>query len=208
MARPTTPMLDEAKIISAVRKLSAHGDFTLAQLASALGVRVSSIYHHVPSKAAIVQLLRREWIQRLREELGDLQGIPRLIYIVRSYAQFALEIPALVPLLITEPLQAPELRWLYEDLAATLTSIGVNGTRVLSIISAIDGLAMGAALDTLAPPFERDELPQETYPMLHAAVTASELEASSQPHIMRVIDDAVLGLVNHGLHQEHPQRRG
>ncbi|GAA1606583.1 TetR/AcrR family transcriptional regulator [Leucobacter chromiireducens] len=195
MARPHTPLLSEARILDAVRRLSADGDFTLAQLARELDVRVSSIYHHVPSKGAIVHLLRRDWIQRLREELGDSLGRERLSLIVRSYAVFAAEIPALVPYLITEPFQDDELTWLYEDLAATLHSLGIPDDRVLPLIGTIDAIVIGAAFDLLAPPFQAGEVSATAHPRLSAALATLPEDVDRRAHLLSTLDDLLAGLL-------------
>ncbi|MBL3698528.1 TetR/AcrR family transcriptional regulator [Leucobacter luti] len=195
MARPHTPLLSEARILDAVRRLAIDGDFTLAQLARELDVRVSSIYHHVPSKAAIVHLLRRDWITRLRTELGDSLGRDRLTRIVRSYAGFAGEIPALVPSLITEPLHDDELRWLYEELAETLHGLGVPDERLLPLIGSIDAIVIGAAFDLLAPPFQAGEVSAETHPRLTAALATAPEDVDRRAHLFATLDDLIAGLL-------------
>lgn len=195
MARPHTPLLSEARILSAVRRLSRDGDFTLAQLARELDVRVSSIYHHVPSKAAIVHLLRRDWIQRLRAELGDSTGRDRLSRIVHSYAGFASEIPALVPLLVTEPLGDDELSWLYEELAATLSALGVPDHRILPMIGTIDAIVIGAAFDLLAPPFQSSDVSVVGHPRLAAALATLPDGADRRDHLLATLDDLLAGLL-------------
>lgn len=197
MARPHTPILSETRILDAVRRLARDGDFTLAQLARELDVRVSSIYHHVPSKAAIVHLLRRDWILRLRTELGDSAGRERLSRIVHSYAEFAGEIPALVPVLITEPFQDDELRWLYEDLARTLHSLGVPDTRILPLIGTIDAIVIGAAFDLLAPPFQASEVSPEAHPRLAAALGTVPEDVDRREHLHSTLDDLLAGLLRH-----------
>ncbi|MBK0420616.1 hypothetical protein JD292_00790 [Leucobacter sp. CSA2] len=201
MARPLTPLLSEARILDAVRRLSVDGDFTLAQLARELDVRVSSIYHHVPSKAAIVHLLRRDWIHRLREQLGESSGRERLSRIVRSYAAFASEIPALVPHLITEPLHDDELTWLYEELAATLADLGVPETRIVPLIGTIDAIVMGAAFDLLAPPFQASEVSEDAHPRLSAALATLPEDTDRREHLAGMIDHLLAGLLG-----EDPER--
>lgn len=195
MARPHTPLLSESRILDAVRRLAVDGDFTLAQLARELDVRVSSIYHHVPSKAAIVHLLRRDWILHLRTELGDSTGRERLLRIVHSYAEFATGIPALVPALITEPFQDDELRWLYEDMAETLHHIGVPDERVLPVIGAIDAIVIGAAFDLLAPPFQASDVSVEAHPRLSAALAVTPEHTDRRLHLQATLDDLVAGLL-------------
>ncbi|MBC9945110.1 TetR/AcrR family transcriptional regulator [Leucobacter sp. cx-328] len=195
MARPHTPILSEERILAAVRVLSTDGDFTLAQLARALDVRVSSIYHHVPSKAAIVHLLRREWITQLRAELGEITGRERLSAIVRSYADFASSIPALVPYLVTEPLRDDELTWFYEDVAETLHSLGVATERILPFIGTIDAAVVGAAFDLLAPPFQEGEISSEAHPYLSAALATLPEDFDRRVHLRSTIDDLLTGLL-------------
>lgn len=195
MARPTTPLLSEERILEAVRRLGADGDFTLSRLAAELGVRVSSIYHHVPSKAAIVHLLRRDWITRLQGELGQATGFDRLLMIVRSYAGFASDIPALVPLLVAEPLYGDQARWLYEEIAAILSGLGVPDENILSVIGAIDGLILGSAFDLLAPPFQAAQLSPETQPHLARALQSHPEGEDRRLHLGRTLEDVLTGLV-------------
>lgn len=195
MARPHTPILSEDRILAAVRELSTDGDFTLAQLARALDVRVSSIYHHVPSKAAIVHLLRRNWVQELRKNLTNLSGRERLSYFVHSYADFASSIPALVPYLVTEPLLDDELTWLYEELAVTLHDLGVPDERILPLIGSIDAIVVGAAFDLLAPPFQASELDADAHPRLSAALATLPEEFDRRAHLRATLDDLLAGLL-------------
>lgn len=195
MARPHTPILSEERILATVRELSTDGDFTLAQLARALDVRVSSIYHHVSSKAAIVHLLRREWITQLRAELGGTTGRERLSNIVRSYADFASSIPALVPYLVTEPLRDDELTWFYEDVAETLHGLGVATERILPFIGTIDAAVVGAAFDLLAPPFHDGEISPDAHPYLSAALATLPEDFDRRVHLRSTLDDLLTGLL-------------
>ena len=59
MGRPSTPLLSQELIAAAALELvDGTGEFTVAQVASALKVRPSSLYNHVAGKAQIVEAMR------------------------------------------------------------------------------------------------------------------------------------------------------
>jgi carbon-monoxide dehydrogenase medium subunit len=58
VGRPSTPLLSrEAIAAAAVGVVDRTGEFTIAQVADALGVRPSSLYNHLSSKGEIVEAI-------------------------------------------------------------------------------------------------------------------------------------------------------
>ncbi|WP_415847520.1 TetR/AcrR family transcriptional regulator, partial [Tsukamurella strandjordii] len=59
VGRPSTPQIDRASIgAAALELIDRDGGFTMPALARRLGVQVSSIYHHVDGRGAVVELVR------------------------------------------------------------------------------------------------------------------------------------------------------
>lgn len=193
MGRPSTPLLSkEAIAIAALRLVDRTGEFTIAQVAGALGVRPSSLYNHLSSKAEIVEEMRsvvfREGSLDGSPETGDAgtwhQGVRAML--VRYRECFARH-PRLIPLVTAYTVSSPEVMGMYDELAETLSAAGVTDERLLDVITMCDGVVFGAALD-LAAPDEVWAVDQARSPALIAAI---RLAGTGRPRADRAFDLAL-----------------
>ncbi|MGX1133965.1 AcrR family transcriptional regulator [Streptomyces glaucescens] len=153
MGRPRTPLLDRERITTtALELVDEQGEFSVPQIARRLGVQTGSVYHHVDGRDGIVELLR----ERVAEGIdpGTLDERPwdrALAAWARSYrAAFAAH-PRAIPLLMTSPVRAPRVLAQYERAVALLLAAGFPLPEVMPVITALENVVLGSALDLAAP---------------------------------------------------------
>lgn len=157
MGRPSTPLLSrDAIAIAALRLVDRTGEFTIAQVAGALGVRPSSLYNHVSGKEEIVEEMRsvvfREGSLHGSPETGDARTWDQTVRaLLRRYRECFARHPRLIPLVTAYTVSSPEVMGMYDELAETLSAAGVADDRLLDVITMCDGVVFGAALDLAAP---------------------------------------------------------
>ncbi|MGX2997625.1 TetR/AcrR family transcriptional regulator [Streptomyces sp. JNUCC 64] len=174
MGRPRTPLLDRERITTAALELvDGEGDFSVPRIAARLGVRTASVYHHVDGRDGIVELLRERVCEAIDSTMLDTGPWDRaLTGWARSYrAAFAAH-PRAIPLLTTSPVRAPRVLDQYERAVARLLDAGFDPADVMPVVTALENLVLGSALD-LAAPESMWELPDRTVtPRLAHALAA------------------------------------
>ncbi|MEU3652775.1 TetR/AcrR family transcriptional regulator C-terminal domain-containing protein [Streptomyces sp. NPDC032161] len=174
MGRPRTALLDRERITTtALELIGEQGEFSVPQIARRLGVQTGSIYHHVDGRAGVVELVRERVCAAI--DSGTLDVEPwdaALTAWARSYrAAFAAH-PRTIPLLTTSPVRAPKVLEQYEHAVRLLTGVGFATAEVMAVITALENLVLGSALD-LAAPEAMWELPDESAtPRLARALAA------------------------------------
>jgi AcrR family transcriptional regulator len=153
VGRPSTPLLSKDAIaIAALRLVDRSGEFTIAQVADALGVRPSSLYNHLSSKAEIVEAMRSFVFREGGLETGHSgtwdQSVRTLL---RRYRECFARHPRLIPLVTAYTVSSPEVIGMYDELAETLSAAGVADGQLLDVITLCDSVVLGAALDLAAP---------------------------------------------------------
>jgi AcrR family transcriptional regulator len=176
MARPRTQLLSREIILDAALELiSAHRDFTINGIGRHLGVNPSSIYHHITGgKDEIVDALRERIYQDIR--LGSLRGSNRpwqskLESWMRAYREAVARYPAAIPLLIGRTVDDLPTLAIYDCLAAILAEAKVPESRQLGVMSMVDALVFGSAIDA-ASPDPLWSMGADQQPALHRAVAA------------------------------------
>ncbi|WP_067569713.1 TetR/AcrR family transcriptional regulator [Nocardia acidivorans] len=153
MARPKTPRLNRAMIVDAALELvaSAKG-LTMPGLADALGVSVSSVYHHVRNRTELVELIRGRIAAREFAEVDqDGRWRTALAAWLHGYRSAFSPYPDLVRLLIGQTISAPEVLEQYEHIAQVIIEAGFPREEALPVIMVLDSFALGSALDLSAP---------------------------------------------------------
>ncbi|MGR8010853.1 TetR/AcrR family transcriptional regulator [Streptomyces hypolithicus] len=163
MGRPRTPLLDRERITTtALELVDEQGEFSVPQIARRLGAQTGSVYHHVDGRDGIVELLRVRVTSAIDTSTLDLRPWDRAMAAwARSYrAAFAAH-PRAIPLLMTSPVRAPKVLDHYERAVRLLLDAGFATADVMVVISALENLVLGSALD-MAAPETMWELPDET----------------------------------------------
>ncbi|MCB5907179.1 TetR/AcrR family transcriptional regulator [Streptomyces pinistramenti] len=175
MARPRTPLLNRARIgETALRLVDEQGDFSVPQIARALGVQTASVYHHVDGRTGVIELLR----ERINDSIdaSTLDGAPwdaALEAWARSYrAAFAAH-PRAIPLLAVSPVRAPKVLALYERASGLLLDAGFAPSDVIPVIVALENVVLGSALDLAAPEAMWDVADADRTPRLAQALAAT-----------------------------------
>ncbi|MFH8342409.1 TetR/AcrR family transcriptional regulator [Streptomyces sp. AM6-12] len=175
MGRPRTPLLDRERITStALQLIDESGDFSVPQIARRLGVQTGSVYHHVDGRDGIVELLRERVASAIVTATLDLEPWDAAVEAwARSYrAAFAAH-PRAIPLLMTSPVRAPRVLDQYERAVTRLLDAGFESAGIMALITALENLVLGSALD-LAAPETMWELPDRAAtPHLAAALAAA-----------------------------------
>ncbi|WP_426299700.1 TetR family transcriptional regulator [Arthrobacter sp. R-11] len=176
MGRPLTPRLSRKAIgRAALAMFEAGEDLSLPKLAERLEVTQSSFYKHVSGRQEIIELARGALVERARvpEQFPDtLDGVIRQTFeaLISAYRL----VPALLPLLLTQPVTHPAALGLYDHFVAAFEKAGVPAHLIIPAIEALDSAAIGASLDAFAmeAAWSIDEGRQESYPHLSMALDA------------------------------------
>lgn len=154
---------------AADRLVARHGDFTVTELAKALKVHPSSLYHHVSGREEVVEMLRA----RVGAEI-DVSGFgaepwdAAMERFARSYRLAFARRRGAIPLLSTAQIRDADALAAYERVAAALLGAGFPRQRVALMIQALDSFLLGSAFDV--------EMPDEPYaadPSAHPALAAA-----------------------------------
>ncbi|MGW7102084.1 TetR/AcrR family transcriptional regulator [Streptomyces sp. NPDC054838] len=172
MARPRTPLLDRERIATAALQLVAQqGEFSVPQVARALGVQTGSLYHHVDGRAGVVELIRELVCERITDDALALEPWDRALEEwARSYRSAFAAYPRAIPLLMTTPVRAPRVLAHYERAVGLLLAAGFRTQRVMPLLTGLENLVLGSALDLAAP--EAMWEPSARTPLLARALSA------------------------------------
>ncbi|MGW0399567.1 TetR/AcrR family transcriptional regulator [Streptomyces sp. NPDC003002] len=153
MARPRTPLLDRERIATTALQLVAeHGEFSVPQIARALGVQTGSVYHHVDGRAGVVELVRERVCAEISDAPLALEPWDRALEEwARSYRAAFAAYPRAIPLLMTTPVRAPKVLDHYERAVGLLLTAGFGAELVMPLLTGLENLILGSALDLAAP---------------------------------------------------------
>ena len=184
MGRPKVAILSRPGIArAAIDILDEEGvdEFTLARVASALGVKTSSLYNHIQSKEDLVDMIRE--VVTAPIEAPDFASTPwdeALRQWARSYRDAFAKHPNTIGLLATRPIRTPIVLHTYEAIIAGLTRSGWEVRDCVPIITAIESFILGSALDMVAPQVMIDpEHLREQVPLLYEATRPIDSERAN-----------------------------
>lgn len=171
MGRPITLLLSRDAIASAALGLvDRTGGFTIVQVADTPGVRPSSLYNHLSSKAEIVEAMRSWVFREGGDEGGETETWEQAVRAsLRRYR--ACFRPAPTPHSPGDGTHRVVTGGdgMYDELADTLSAAGVPAGQLLDVITMCDSVVIGAALD-LAASDEVWAVDQARSPALIAAI--------------------------------------
>jgi AcrR family transcriptional regulator len=163
----------EAILDAALACVDQSGRLTMADLAARLGASASSIYHHLPGRAAIVEALRERMATAIEPPTLDRDDwVDQIARWMRSYRAALAEHPNLITLLNEHTMTAGSVLVGYDRVAALLRLAGAPAREVVLWISTLDCYALGSALD-LAAPDQVWRIDQADLPALREAVDAA-----------------------------------
>lgn len=176
LGRPRTPRLSRKAIgRAALAMFEEEESLSIPRLAERLGVRQSSFYKHVKGRQEIIELARGSLVDRLPmpdQVPQDLDGLIRQTFEVLK-STYSL-VPALLPLLLRQPVSHPAALALYDRFAESFVRAGVPIHLVLPTLEGLDSAAIGASLDamTMESAWNIKEEDRENFPHLAAAQQA------------------------------------
>ncbi|MFG2141363.1 TetR/AcrR family transcriptional regulator [Streptomyces sp. NPDC048650] len=175
MGRPRKALLDKERIgATALELVDEMGDFSVPEVARRLGVQTASVYHHVDGRAGVIELLRERITDAIDPgTLGDAPWDLALAAWARSYrAAFAAH-PRAIGMLMTSPIRAPKVLSQYDRVAGLLLDAGFAPAMVMPVITGLDNIVLGSALDMSAPEPMWDVSGDVDTPRLSAAQEAT-----------------------------------
>ncbi|WP_268750587.1 TetR/AcrR family transcriptional regulator [Agreia sp. Leaf210] len=181
---------------------------SVRRIAAKLGVNPTSLYNHVPNRAAIIEDVRAMVSANIDSgPLRELVWEDGLRAWARSYRSAFAGHPRAIPLLMTTRASAPVLLAEYEDFALAAESVGWTSADVLPLLTAFESFILGSVLDMSGPKVVFDPTGQEErFPRFAAAFSSLEHEDPEDPVASRAFELGLSMLVS-SARPEHHQRR-
>ncbi|AUZ34604.1 hypothetical protein C3B78_09155 [Arthrobacter sp. PGP41] len=183
IGRPRTPRLSRKQIgREALAMFEEESGLSIPRLAERLGVRQSSFYKHVTGRDDIIELARGSLADRVHVPdltAANLEVLIRQIFdALRTAYSLA---PALLPLLLAQPVSHPAALALYDKFAEAFLRVGVPDHLIIPTLETLDSAAIGASLDaiTMESAWDIPEPHRADFPHLSAAqqaVTTSHMD--------------------------------
>ena len=138
----TTPLSRDRILACAVRVADRDGleAASLRKIAGELGVHVTSIYHHVPTKEALLDGIVEELFARADLPLGDQQWEQWVRRFIAAVAALAREHPGAFAVLLRRPVQGPGATATFESGLAAFHRAGMD---VRQSYGAVKSVALG-----------------------------------------------------------------
>ena len=155
----------------------------MRRVAQKLGVNPTSLYNHVPDRAAMIEDVRA--LVSARIDSAPLRELPweeALVAWARSYRLAFARHHRAVPLLMTTRASSPVLLAEYEDFAVAAEAVGWTSAEVLPLLTAFESFILGSVLDMSGPSVVFDPAGQEErFPRLAAAYETLQDEDADDP---------------------------
>jgi AcrR family transcriptional regulator len=171
VARARRPLDSSLIAKAALALIDAEGldELSMRTLAKRLGVEAMSLYHHVPSKDTLLDLVMEllageivmpeqgSWEERIRES-------------IRAHRRVALAHPRAYILMLTRPYQTPALLAYCERIVAMVAALGMDPERTAKAFRFVGHFVDGAMLYASAGPARKQGPPVPAAPPLDPAV--------------------------------------
>lgn len=142
----------DAILDAALALVDDTGRLTMTELAAALAVSPSSLYHHVGGRAEVLELVRGRLVAHFADPSPDPSDwSDRVLSWARAIRDAISAHPRLVPLLVAQHVTAPAELHGYNSIVRELHHAGFPAEELMLWISVFDALAIGSALDLSAP---------------------------------------------------------
>ncbi|BBZ75301.1 tetracycline repressor, C-all-alpha domain protein [Mycolicibacterium anyangense] len=169
----------------------------MRRVAQKLGVNPTSLYNHVPDRAAMVEDVRA--LVSAKIDSAPLRELPwedGLLAWARSYRRAFARHPRAIPLLMTTRASAPVLLAGYEDFVIAAESVGWPSAEVLPLLTAFESFILGSVLDMSGPTVVFDPTGQEEhFPRFTAAYSTLQNEDPDDPIATRAFERGLSMLV-------------
>lgn len=212
--RPRERVLDTDRITDAALALLRRDGLdalTMRALAARLGVVPSALYHHTPSRAAVLAGVQERFVAGLDTSGFGTQTLREaLTRWAWSYLLLLRAQPELVPVIVAVPLaQTPRTSAMYQRVISGFAAAGWPEESIIGSMSVLETYIFGAALDSPSPDDVYAPRSSAQEPLLartYAAFAASVDDRGERPRdaLFRLGVEAILT----GLHQVWGSGRG
>lgn len=169
----------------------------MRRVAQKLGVNPTSLYNHVPDRAAMIEDVRA--LVSATIDAAPLRELPweeGLVEWARSYRLAFARHPRTVPLLMTTRASAPVLLAAYEDFVVAAEAAGWASAEILPLLTALESFILGSVLDMSGPSIVFDPTGQEDrFPRLAAAYSTLQEQDPDDPIATRAFERGLAMLV-------------
>ncbi|SMG49957.1 transcriptional regulator, TetR family [Agreia pratensis] len=201
IARPPHPLLSRDLIArTALGLIDRDGSdgASVRRIAANLGVNPTSLYNHVPNRAAIIEDVRAIVSANIDSRpLRETSWENGLRTWARSYRSAFAGHPRAIPLLMTTRSSTPVLMAQYEDFAVAAEAVGWTSTQVLPLLTAFESFILGSVLDMSGPAVVFDPTGQEEqFPRFAAAFSSLEHEDPNDPVASRAFELGLAMLIS------------
>lgn len=169
----------------------------MRRVAQKLNVNPTSLYNHVPDRAAMIEDVRAMVSARIDSKpLRERPWEDGLRAWARSYRLAFARHPRAVPLLMTTRASAPVLLAGYEDFVVAAEAVGWSSAEVLPLLTAFESFILGSVLDMSGPNVVFDPTGQEDrFPRFTAAYSTLGQQDSEDPIATRAFERGLAMLV-------------
>ena len=183
---------------------------TMRRLGERLGIDASSLYHHVPSQAALFDLVADRIMGAIPTPQVPGPGDDVVAAIVEGslgYFDAMVAHPKAVQLVTTRPVRSLRVSRPYEALLATLFGAGLDATAALSATGILGWLIIGAsqnyAAQLLEAEYSADVAPERLATVVADYPNMARMLAEAEPRPFREDFRAGLNALTIGLLGEH-----
>lgn len=209
IARPSHPLLSRELIartaLALVDREGASGA-SIRRVAAAIGVNPTSLYNHVPDRAAMIEDLRA--IVSANIDSRPLRECPweeGLRAWAHSYRVAFARHSRAVPLLMTTRASSPVLLSEYEDFVVAAEAVGWTSRDVLPLLTAYESFILGSVLDMSGPSVVFDPTGQEErLPRFSVAIASLSAEDPRDPIASRAFEMGLGMLIASSRPGRHP----
>lgn len=171
----------------------------MRRVAQKLNVNPTSLYNHVPDRAAMVEDVRALVSAKIDSSpLRELPWEEGLLAWARSYRLAFARHSRAVPLLMTTRASAPVLLAEYEDFTVAAEAVGWPPSEVIPLLTAFESFILGSVLDMSGPSIMFDPAGQEArFPRFAAAYSTLHDQDSEETVATRAFERGLAMLVAH-----------
>lgn len=178
----TLPLSRDRILDCAVRLADRDGlDATsLRKVAAELGVHVTSLYHHVPTKDALLDGLGEQLMAEADLPVGDVQWDDWVRRFVAAMSQLATGHPGAFTVFMRRPVQGPRALATFEAALEAFCREGMATAEAFAAVKAVTVAVLGCCVEQTGPLADDQpmtdltRLPDADFPVLHAVVGVVE----------------------------------
>ena len=176
----TVPLSRERILACAVEIADRDGldAASLRKVATELGVHVTSLYHHVATKDALLDGIVEELFSRADLPMGEISWEQWVRQFVAAVARLAGEHPGAFAVLLRRPVQGPRATETFEVGLAAFHRAGMDATEAYGAVKSVALGVLGCCVEQAflaqggLPTTDVASLPRESFPILHEATEA------------------------------------